>query len=38
MNKFFPALIKNYKSIFCDNAGGSQIPRQVITKVNKFIE
>ena len=38
MNKFFPALIKNHKSIFCDNAGGSQIPRQVITKVNKFIE
>tara|TARA_Y100000591_G_C21850228_1_gene711188 strand:+ start:1681 stop:3561 length:1881 start_codon:yes stop_codon:yes gene_type:complete len=38
MNKFFPALIKNQKSIFCDNAGGSQIPRQVISSVNKFIE
>ena len=38
MKKFFPALIKNPKSIFCDNAGGSQIPKQVLVSVNKFIE
>ena len=30
--------MKNTKSIFCDNAGGSQIPKQVINSINKFIE
>lgn len=38
MNKYFPSLIKYSKYIFCDNAGGSQIPRQVINRVNNFIE
>ena len=30
MKRFFPALNKYNKYIFCDNAGGTQIPEQVI--------
>jgi len=37
MKKFFPAL-NNYKNlIFADNAGGSQIPEQVLNSVNNFL-
>ena len=37
MKKFFPSLIKHNK-IFCDNAGGTQIPYQVINKCNNFLK
>ena len=37
MKKFFPSLIKYKKTIFADNAGGSQIPYHVINNLNKFI-
>ena len=30
MKKFFPALNKNKNLIFADNAGGSQVPEQVL--------
>ena len=36
MKKYFPSLLKN-KLIFCDNAGGTQIPIQVINTVKNFI-
>ena len=34
---YFTALKKYNKLIFCDNAGGSQIPNQVINKTKKFL-
>ena len=34
---YFPALKKYNKLIFCDNAGGSQIPNQVINKTKNFL-
>ena len=37
MKKFFPSLINNTKTVFCENAGGTQIPEQVIKVVNKHI-
>jgi len=36
MFKKFPSLLKN-NFIFCDNAGGSQIPEQVINRVTTFL-
>ena len=36
MFKQFPSLMKN-NFIFCDNAGGSQIPEQVINRLNTFL-
>tara|TARA_B110000858_G_scaffold57183_2_gene66667 strand:- start:4447 stop:6315 length:1869 start_codon:yes stop_codon:yes gene_type:complete len=36
MKKYFPSVLKN-KLIFCDNAGGTQIPIQVINTVKNFI-
>ena len=38
MKKFFPALNKYKNLIFCENAGGSQIPEQVLNSVSNFIE
>jgi selenocysteine lyase/cysteine desulfurase len=38
MKKFFPSLLNNKNFIFCENAGGSQIPNQVTKQVNKFLE
>lgn len=37
MKKFFPALNKNKNLIFADNAGGSQIPEQVLNNLNNFL-
>lgn len=40
MNKvreLFPTLIKYKNKIFCENAGGSQIPKQVITSLNNYL-
>lgn len=37
LRNFFPALNKHKKLIFCDNAGGSQIPIQVLKKTNNFL-
>ena len=37
MKRFFPALNKYNNLIFCDNAGGSQIPLQVINNLNSFL-
>jgi selenocysteine lyase/cysteine desulfurase len=37
MRNFFPSLNKYKKIIFADNAGGSQLPYQVIHSLNKFI-
>ena len=34
---FFPSINKYNKIIFCDNAGGSQIPYQVLNKTNNFL-
>ena len=36
MKKYFTSLLKN-KLIFCDNAGGTQIPIQVIDSVKDFL-
>lgn len=38
MRRFFPSINKYKNHIFCDNAGGSQIPVQVINSFNKFIK
>ncbi len=38
MQKYFPALVKYKNFIFCENAGGSQVPVQVCKKINNFIE
>ena len=35
--KFFPSLKKYSNLIFCDNAGGSQIPIQVLNSTNKIL-
>jgi len=40
MNKvreLFPALNKYKNNIFCENAGGSQIPKQVIESLNNYL-
>ena len=37
MKKFFPALNKYKNLIFADNAGGSQIPEQVLNSLNNFL-
>ncbi len=37
MKKFFPSLISSNK-IFCDNAGGTQVPYQVINKCTNFLK
>lgn len=37
MRKFFPSLNKYSNYIFCDNAGGSQIPSHVLNNFEKFI-
>ena len=37
MYKYFTNLNKTKKYIFCDNAGGTQLPEQVINTVNNFI-
>ena len=37
MKKFFPALNKNKNLIFADNAGGSQVPEQVLNSVNNSL-
>ena len=37
MKKFFPALNKYKNLIFADNAGGSQIPEQVLNSVHNFL-
>lgn len=37
MKKFFPTLNKYKNYIFADNAGGSQIPEQVLNKVSNFL-
>ena len=37
MFKYFPSLIKYKKYIFCENAGGSQIPNQIIDSFTKFV-
>ena len=37
MKKFFPALNKNKNLIFADNAGGSQIPIQVLNSLNNCL-
>ena len=38
MKKYFPSLLNNKNLIFCENAGGTQIPNQVIIQLNKFLE
>ena len=37
MIKHFPALLKYKDLVFCDNAGGTQLPIQVITRVNNMM-
>ena len=34
---YFPAIKKYNKIIFCDNAGGSQLPYQVLNKTSNFL-
>ena len=38
MQKFFPAINKYNKKIFCDNAAGSQVPIQVINSFTNFVK
>ena len=37
MFKYYPALMKYKNYIFCENAGGSQIPNQIIDSFTKFV-
>tara|TARA_Y100000816_G_scaffold207851_1_gene153720 strand:+ start:187 stop:2049 length:1863 start_codon:yes stop_codon:yes gene_type:complete len=37
MRKYFPALMKYKNYIFCDNAGGSQVPKQVYNTFTEFL-
>lgn len=37
LRKHFPAIKKYNKFIFCDNAGGSQLPKHVIKNLDKFL-
>ena len=37
MRKYFPALLKYKNYIFCDNAGGSQVPKQVYNAFTEFL-
>ena len=37
MRKYFPALMKYKNYIFCDNAGGSQVPKQVYNAFTEFL-
>ena len=42
MYKFFPALLSPNSQlltrlVYCDNAGGSQVPQQVLTRVTNMI-
>jgi selenocysteine lyase/cysteine desulfurase len=37
MRKYFPALLKYRNCIFCDNAGGSQVPKQVYNAFTEFL-
>ena len=34
----FPSLLNYPDLIFCDNAGGTQLPKQVISRVNNLLE
>lgn len=38
MKQYFPSLINNKEFIFCENAGGSQIPKHVINRLKFFLE
>ena len=38
IRKWFPSIVKNENKIFCENAGGTQIPYQVINKMKEHIE
>ena len=38
IRKWFPSIVKNENKIFCENAGGTQIPYQVINKIKEHIE
>ena len=38
MKKYFPSLLNHKNLVFCENAGGSQIPKQVFNKLNYFLE
>lgn len=38
MQRFFPSVLKYSDTIFCDNAGGSQIPYQVIKQVQNYVK
>ena len=38
MKKYFPSLLNHKNLIFCENAGGSQIPQQVFNKLNHFLK
>lgn len=37
MRKYFPTLLKYRNCIFCDNAGGSQVPKQVYNAFTEFL-
>ena len=38
MKQYFPSLTNNKEFIFCENAGGSQIPKHVINRLKFFLE
>ena len=38
IRNYFPSIMKNDNKIFCENAGGTQIPYQVINKMTEHIE
>ena len=37
MRRFFPSIIKYKNHIFCDNAGGSQLPSQIIKSFEEYL-
>ena len=38
IRKYFPSIVNNENKVFCENAGGTQIPYQVMNKMKEYIE
>ena len=38
IRKYFPSIVNNENKVFCENAGGTQIPYQVMNKMKQYIE
>ena len=38
IRKYFPSIVNNENKVFCENAGGTQIPYKVMNKMKEYIE